>query len=123
MNLASHILQRQFHLPPPITRDLIIERDLRTPMPDGVVLLADRLAPRDGGQGLPTVLYRSPYGRRGLFSLLLGRAMAERGFQVLIQSTRGTFGSGGDFDPIRREREDGLDTLDWVVKQPWFGES
>ena len=123
MNLASHILQRKFHLPPPITRDLVVERDLRVPMSDGVVLLADRLAPRDGGDGLPTVLYRSPYGRRGLFSLLLGRVMAERGFQVLVQSTRGTFGSGGDFDPIRREREDGLDTLDWVVKQPWFGDS
>jgi putative CocE/NonD family hydrolase len=49
--------------------------------------------------------------------------LAERGFQVLIQSTRGTFGSGGMFDPMRREREDGLATLDWVVAQPWFGDS
>jgi putative CocE/NonD family hydrolase len=123
MNLASHILQRKFQLHPPITRDLVVERDLRVPMPDGVVLLADRLAPRNGGDGLPTALYRSPYGRRGLPAWLLGRAVAERGFQVLIQSTRGTFGSGGDFDPFRWEREDGLATLDWVVKQPWFGES
>ena len=42
---------------------------------------------------------------------------------MLIQSVRGTFGSGGMFDPMRREREDGLATLDWVVKQPWFGGS
>jgi uncharacterized protein len=41
----------------------------------------------------------------------------------LIQSTRGTFGSGGTFDPMRTEREDGLDTLEWLAKQPWFGES
>ena len=53
----------------------------------------------------------------------MARPLAERGFQVLIQSTRGTFGSGGTFDPMRREREDGLATLDWVVKQPWFGDS
>lgn len=54
---------------------------------------------------------------------MLGRLMAERGFQVLIQSARGTFGSGGVFDPMRQEREDGLATLDWVTKQPWFDEA
>ncbi len=89
-------------------------------MPDGVELLADRWAPQKGGDGLPTALYRSPYGRRGMFGLMLGRVMAERGFQVLIVSTRGTFGSGGAFDPMRQEREDGLATLDWVIEQPWF---
>jgi putative CocE/NonD family hydrolase len=52
----------------------------------------------------------------------LVRPLAERGYQVLVQSTRGTFGSDGPFDPLRREREDGLDTLDWVIEQPWFGE-
>jgi uncharacterized protein len=72
---------------------------------------------------LPTVLIRTPYGRAGLVGNLLARPLAERGFQVLIQSTRGTFGSGGEFDPFRRERNDGLDTLDWVIKQPWFGGS
>lgn len=92
-------------------------------MPDGVELLADRWAPRDGGNGMPTALYRSPYGRAAMFGLTLGRVMAERGFQVLIVSTRGTFGSGGTFDPMRQERDDGLATLEWVVKQPWFGES
>ncbi|GGZ95738.1 X-Pro dipeptidyl-peptidase [Streptomyces bluensis] len=51
------------------------------------------------------------------------RPLAERGFQVLIHSTRGTFGSDGPFDPMRCERGDGLDTIDWVIKQPWFGES
>jgi putative CocE/NonD family hydrolase len=53
----------------------------------------------------------------------MARPLAERGFQVLIQSTRGTFGSGGVFDPFRHERADGLATLEWVVKQPWFGDS
>jgi hypothetical protein len=41
--------------------------------------------------------------------------------QVLFQSVRGGFGSGGTFDPMRQEREDGLATLDWLVKQPWCG--
>lgn len=123
MSLISHVLQRQQKLSEPRTRRLRVERNLRVPMRDGVVLLADRWAPRDGGDGLPTALIRSPYGRSGVFGTLMARPLAERGYQVLIQSTRGSFGSGGVMDPLRQEREDGLDTLDWVIKQPWFGEA
>ncbi|WP_322762833.1 CocE/NonD family hydrolase [Frankia sp. Cr2] len=123
MNLSSHLVQRMLKLSPPATRDLVIQRDLQVPMPDGVDLLADRWAPRVEGATLPTALIRSPYGRAGVLSLGMARPLAERGFQVLIQSTRGGFGSGGIFDPMRQEREDGLATLEWVVKQPWFGGS
>ncbi|MCX5356241.1 CocE/NonD family hydrolase [Streptomyces mirabilis] len=123
MNLGSHLTQRLLRLPPPLTRDLVVEPDLRVPMRDGTVLLADRWAPKADGDGLPTMLLRTPYGRAGIAAGPMVRPLAERGFQVLIQSTRGTFGSGGVFDPLRREREDGLDTLEWVIEQPWFGES
>src|SRR5215213_9426723 len=110
-------------LGPPTTRDVVVRRDLRVPMPDGVELLADRWAPRVGGESLPVALLRIPYGRAGLIGSGTARPLAERGFQVLVQSTRGTFGSGGAFDPFRHEREDGLATLAWVVAQPWFGDS
>jgi len=123
MNLMSHILQRKLELPAPLTRDLAVQKDLRVLMPDGVELLADRWAPKAGGEGLPTALLRSPYGRAGMLGAAMARPLAERGFQVLIQSVRGGFGSGGTLDPMRQEREDGLATLDWVVKQPWFGDS
>jgi putative CocE/NonD family hydrolase len=121
MTLTSHLLQRALRLPPPVTREVTVQRDLRVPMRDGAVLLADRWAPHT--EGLPVALLRSPYGRRGPFAQTMARPLAERGYQVLIQSTRGGFGSGGEFDPMRCEREDGLDTVDWVLDQPWFGES
>jgi uncharacterized protein len=123
VNLNSHLVQRLLKLPPPVTRDLVVQRDLRVPMPDGVELLADRWAPRAVGEGLPTALLRAPYGRRGLYGATMARPLAERGYQVLIQSVRGGFGSGGTFDPMRQERADGLATLEWVVKQPWFGDA
>jgi putative CocE/NonD family hydrolase len=123
MNLTSHLLQRMLRLSPPITRDVIVERDLRVPMRDGIDLLADRWVPRTGRDSLPTALIRTPYGRRGVIAAQLVRPVVERGFQVVIQSTRGGFGSGGAFDPLRCEREDGLATLEWLVKQPWLGGS
>jgi uncharacterized protein len=123
MKLISHLVQRQLGLDPPLTRDLIVERDLPVPMPDGTVLLADRWAPRTGGDKLPVALARTPYGRGALMTEGPVRPLAERGFQVILQSVRGTFGSGGVFEPMRNEREDGLATLEWVVNQPWFGDS
>ncbi|MER6092277.1 CocE/NonD family hydrolase [Streptomyces bluensis] len=123
MNLSSHITERVLRLPPPLTRNLTVQRDLRVPMRDGAVLLADRWVPKSDGDGLPTALIRIPYGRAGMVGGQMARPLAERGFQVLVQSTRGTFGSDGPFDPLRREREDGLDTIDWVTRQSWFGES
>ncbi|WP_105972496.1 CocE/NonD family hydrolase [Streptomyces geranii] len=122
MSLASHALQRLLHLSPPRTRRLTVERDRPVTMRDGTVLLADRWIPSLGGDGLPTALLRSPYGRTGMIATQLARPLAERGYQVVVQSTRGTFGSGGDFDPLRREREDGLDTLDWLLARSWCGE-
>ncbi|GAA3822350.1 CocE/NonD family hydrolase [Streptomyces phyllanthi] len=123
MKLSSRLTQRMLRLPPPLTRDLAVERGLRVPMRDGAALLADRWSPRSGADGLPTALIRIPYGRSGMIAAQMVRPLAERGFQVLVQSTRGTFGSDGPFDPLRCEREDGLDTLDWLVAQPWCGDA
>ncbi len=119
MTIASRVLSRLLDLPPADTHDVTVERDLQVTMPDGVTLLADRYAPR-GGSKLPTLLVRSPYGRRGLFGLQFGRLFAERGFQALVQSVRGTFGSGGQFDPFRNEQADGRATLEWMKRQDWF---
>ncbi len=94
-----------------------VEQDLRIPMEDGVVLLADRYVPRAAG-ARPTVLVRSPYGRRGFYGFLYGLLYAQRGLQVVVQSTRGTFGSGGEFMPFH-ERADGLATIAWIRRQPW----
>jgi uncharacterized protein len=121
MTIGSRLLARLAGLRPAHTHDVVVERDLPVPMPDGAVLLADRyVARRD--ERAPIVLLRSPYGRRTLFGLI-GRLFAERGYQAVVQSVRGTFGSGGEFDAFRHEAADGRATLDWLAAQPWFGDS
>jgi uncharacterized protein len=122
MSIASEVLARRMRLTHPQTRDVVCERDLRTVMDDGVVLLADRwVSRRTRDSRQPTVLVRSPYGRRQFVGMIFGRLLAERGLQVLIQSVRGTFGSQGQFSPFD-ERADGLATLRWIRTQPWHGE-
>src|SRR5437763_10700469 len=111
MSLLSEILGRRMRLPRAHTRDVLREADLPVTMDDGVVLLADRWSARgESERPQPTVLVRSPYGRSAVVGVLFGRLLAERGLQVVIQSVRGTFGSGGEFTPFD-ERADGLATL------------
>jgi len=97
----------------------VLRRDVAVEMPDGVVLLGDLYRPAGDDRPLPVVLIRSPYGRAGLSGVLFAAPLARRGFQVFIQSTRGTFGSGGLFRPFTSEREDGLATVAWLRDQPW----
>ena len=122
MTFASAILGRQMRLPQAQTEEVICQRDLRQLMDDGAVLLADRWVARSArDRAQPTVLVRSPYGRRRLVGLIFGRLLAERGLQVVVQSVRGTFGSEGQFSPFD-ERADGLATLRWIREQPWHAD-
>ena len=118
MTAWSRIAASLVGLPPPQTGDVAVERDLAAKMPDGVVLVADRWFPRRQADNRPTVLIRTPYGRNIMGSL--GRLYAERGYQVVVQSCRGTFGSEGEWAPLRHEQADGHATLEWVAAQPWF---
>jgi putative CocE/NonD family hydrolase len=88
-------------------------------MPDGTILLADHYAPRNSPRR-PTILVRSPYGRAGFFAAVCARPFAEHGYQVLIQSCRGTAGSGDTFLFARNEHQDGLATIKWIKEQDWF---
>ncbi|HEY7122755.1 MAG TPA: CocE/NonD family hydrolase [Ktedonobacterales bacterium] len=119
MSLTSRLLSWWMRLPPAETHDFVITRDLQVPMPDGTILYADHYAPRTGPK-LPTVLVRSPYGRRGFFGSLYGLPFVERGYQVLVQSCRGTAGSGGEFVYTRNEHQDGLATIEWIKQQEWY---
>jgi len=86
-------------------------------MSDGVILRADHYVPHV--PNAPTILVRTPYGRGRPVEWLV-RTVAERGFHVLLQSCRGTFDSGGEFEPMRNERSDGIDTLKWLADRPWY---
>jgi predicted acyl esterase len=99
-------------------------QSLRIPISDGLLrieLAADLLQPSLNGtlKPLGTILFSSPYGR-GLPIAITPRAYAARGYQVLVVSSRGTFGSGGEFDPFRTEVQDGKGVVEWMRNQSWY---
>jgi putative CocE/NonD family hydrolase len=118
VTFASWVFARAAKLPRASAADVVVERDVETKMGDGVVLLSDRWYSPSTVRSAPVVLLRSPYGRRqfGIF----GRLFSERGYQVVIQSCRGTFGSGGRLEPFLHETPDGAATVEWIASQPWF---
>lgn len=115
---AGRALSRLMRTPPPTTT-YQVHRAVRIPMRDGVELLADHYAP-DAAEPVGTLLVRGPYGRGWPFSGLYASAYAKRGYHVVLQSVRGTFGSGGEFEPTVNEVADGADTAAWLRDQPWF---
>jgi uncharacterized protein len=102
------------------TNEVAIERDAKVTMPDGAVLLADIYHPV-GVEDAPTILERTPYGRRGV-STGSGPEFAARGYRYVLQACRGTDGSSGSHSYFM-EAPDGGATADWIAQQPWFNGS
>jgi hypothetical protein len=115
VTVASRLQAATLKIGPAVTRDIDVRRDVVVRAPDGTALRTDVYLARPGGP-LPVVLIRSPYGRASYAPI--ARLFTERGYHAVVQSTRGTFGSGGGIE-FDAEAGDGRATADWIVKQPW----
>ncbi|GLY85307.1 antibiotic hydrolase [Actinoallomurus iriomotensis] len=107
-------------------------RVVRTPMRDGVELVADLYTTDPTPERRPVLLERTPYGRRARReSDGLGRDgrpimpdesaayFARRGFNVVRQDCRGRGDSEGTFVKYLGEAADGYDTVDWIAARDW----
>ncbi len=94
---------------------------LGIPMRDGKKMATDLYLP--AGQGkFPVILVRTPYGKQGVAGF--GIDGVKHGYAVVAQDTRGRAASEGENLPFIGDgwwegHQDGLDTLEWLVKQPW----
>ena len=96
------------------TPDCRIRRNVKVPMRDGVGLATTVFLPEADG-AYPTVLVRTAYNRVPM----AGVDFARRGIALVAQDVRGRYDSGGDWYPFIHEADDGEDTLNWLVSQPW----
>jgi uncharacterized protein len=87
------------------------------PMRDGVKLSAGLYLPKEHARPLPTILIRTTYGGMDFPQI---RLFAQSGYAVLMETVRGRYSSEGEYrSPYYRTREDGYDTIEWIVHQPW----
>ncbi len=103
-----------------LNQQIITEFDVPATMRDGIILRANVYRPAGDGQW-PVLLTRLPYGKDfplGISVLEPGQ-VARRGYVVIVQDTRGRFSSGGEWDPMRNEAIDGVDTIEWAAKLPY----
>jgi putative CocE/NonD family hydrolase len=91
--------------------------DVAVPMRDGVRLSANIFRPEGAGR-YPTILVRTPYGKRADISASYA-PFVEHGYAVVVQDVRGRYESEGTFRPLEQEPADGDDTLNWIARQPW----
>jgi predicted acyl esterase len=98
-----------------------VEREIMVPMRDGVRLSTGVLRPEKISERMPVILIRTPYvkdqellGLKDLSSFLL-----QHGYILVIQSERGTGWSEGQYQILAGAKNDGYDTLNWIVAQPW----
>ena len=105
-------------LPAPVC-GVTVEHGIAVPAADGVPLLTDHYVPLLAGPR-PTLLVRTPYGRGFPWDYVYGALFAGQGFHVIIQSCRGTGGSGGEFEPFVNEAADSQAAVAWLRGQDWF---
>ena len=87
------------------------------PMRDGVRLHTGVCLPEDQEGPLPVVLFRAT---RGLaLNSLWARVFVQAGYAYVMQSVRGFGKSEGDPRKEKEQAPDGVDTLEWLVAQPW----
>jgi putative CocE/NonD family hydrolase len=93
------------------------EDRIRVSMRDGIGLATRVFLP--AGQGpWPVILTRYPYPMAALMKAL-GRVWTRHGYAFVAQECRGTNASEGVWVPWEHERDDGLDTVDWLKRQVW----
>ena len=95
-----------------------IVKECYVTMRDGVELYTVVQLPCEQGS-FPTVIKRNPYLPKKMDLDALANEDT-RGYAVVTQQCRGTANSSGICIAYINERNDGLDLLDWVRKQPFY---
>jgi predicted acyl esterase len=90
------------------------------PMRDGIRLATDVFLPPNAGP-VPAVLVRLPYDKGGRYTFMseIASSFTDRGYAFVVQDVRGKFRSQGETLAFVHEVDDGYDTLEWMVAQPW----
>ena len=102
---------------PRIYSDYTVE-DVMLPMRDGIRIKTVIYKPKADGK-YPVLLQRTCYPADEPIIIVDAQNCACRGYIFVYQFCRGTGESQGEWIPNINERNDGIDTIDWIHSQPW----
>lgn len=110
----------------------ILLENVMVEMRDGVKLATDIYLPKDHNESAwPVVIERTPYNKsahsrseitlegKKISRQEMAACFVEKGFVLIFQDCRGRYRSEGEFIKYTREGEDGFDTYQWIIQQPW----
>ena len=98
-----------------------VDTNVDIPLRDGTRLRADIYRAADN-RPLPVLVHQPYQNRRSKESLALmvnPINAFDRGYATVLADVRGTWGSGGEWQPFHGQGEDGYDTVEWCAEQPW----
>lgn len=115
------------------TVGVTILSNIMVKMRDGTHLATDVYLPEaDKTKPASVLLERTPYDKLGtnhsdfssrdhqpLSKPEIAKKFAERGYVFILQDCRGRYRSEGVFQKYLCEAQDGADTIDWIIQQPW----
>lgn len=99
---------------------ILVEKDVKVSMLDGIVLYADVYRPKKRGK-YPVMIARTPYNKMGGINSYkeFAELFASQGYVVVIQDVRGKHASEGQFLPYFNEALDGHATINWAGTASW----
>lgn len=103
---------------------VVRQNDVMVPARDGVLLATDVYRPAKAGaaasERLPVLLHRTPYDKSEPATVAIAETLAQNGYVVIIQDTRGRHRSQGVFVKYYDyDAYDGYDTIEWAARLPY----
>jgi len=107
--------------------EVVVHRDVRVRMRDGVLLATDIYLPAQAATAnparIPAILERTPYGKSQNTtrhaSIEVANHFASRGYAVVYQDCRGRGKSEGKYVKYLSDGLDGFDCCAWILAENW----
>ncbi len=107
--------------------EVVVRRDVRVRMRDGVLLATDIYLPAPAAERnaarVPAILERTPYGKSQAgtrhASIEVATRFASHGYAVVFQDCRGRGKSEGKYVKYLSDGLDGFDCCAWILGETW----
>jgi len=103
---------------PEASHEVVSDETQYVPLRDGIKL-ATRIILTDHSENAPVLFFRIPYPEAVEIMVGSWSPFVRRGYNFVIQECRGRGKSEGEWEPFVNERDDGIDAINWLVKQKW----